>query len=296
MNTPYIGRFAPSPSGPLHFGSLIAALASYLDARAHDGQWLVRMEDIDPPREVPGAARAILKTLEAHQLEWDGEVLYQSHRSDAYNHYLDQLAQQDLSYRCNCTRQRLKELVGVYDQHCLQNPPKKDAPAAIRLRTDSKQHHGNFLDIFQGEQIDNTAEEGDFVIHRKDGLYAYQLAVTVDDAYQNITHVIRGSDLLSTTCRQRYLHQLLGFTPPQYGHFPVAVNADGNKLSKQNHAPAVDSTKASQNLAHAFQFLNHELPIELEKAPASEQLQWGVRHWQRKKIPATLAKNHQTQS
>ncbi len=248
------------------------------------------MEDIDPPREIPGAADAILRTLEKHQLTWDGEVLYQSSRNDAYDHYLEQLLQQGLSYRCNCTRQRLKGLSGTYDQHCLTTPPNQNSPAAIRLRADCHHRLNNgFHDIFQGEKIDNVQPEGDFVIHRKDGLYAYQLAVVIDDAFQNISHVIRGSDLLSTTCRQRYLLQLLEFAPPQYGHFPVAINTQGNKLSKQNHAPAIDDTNPYENLAMAFQFLSHPLPTALRTAPVNEQLQWGITHWQRKKIPATLA-------
>lgn len=283
----YTGRFAPSPSGPLHFGSLVAALASFLDARAHQGKWLVRMEDIDPPREIPGAADAILKTLETHQLFWDSEVLYQSNRHEAYRDTLDNLQQQNLGYLCNCTRQRLKSLSGLYDQHCLQTKPPANEPCAVRLRTD-KAGELQFTDIFQGPQQENLQLSGDFVIHRKDGLFAYQLAVVVDDAYQKISHVIRGSDLLDTTCRQQYLLTLLGEQLPSYGHFPVAVNIDGNKLSKQNHAPAIDSKLASKNLCQAFDFLQHPLPTELKTAPAQEQLTWGIQHWQRGKIPQRL--------
>lgn len=257
---PYVGRFAPSPTGPLHFGSLVCALASYLDAKQHNGKWLLRIEDIDPPREPPGAADAIKRTLESHGLFWDGEVRYQSTRSEAYWECLNKLATLDLTYPCNCTRARLAPLRGCYGGYCRRNPPSQNEPCALRLKvTDlpaAFRHLDNqieFYDRICGLQRENLAEaSGDFVIHRKDGLFAYQLAVVVDDIDQNITDIVRGDDLLDTTARQIFLYHILGHTPPTYAHIPVIKDSNGNKLSKQNHAPAVNDTTPLQNLCNAL--------------------------------------------
>lgn len=292
----YIGRFAPSPTGLLHFGSLIGALASYCDARAAQGQWLLRMEDLDPPREQLGAAEAILKTLEAHGLYWDGEVLYQSQRLDAYQTALEHLQQNALVYPCICSRKELQNIGGVYPGYCLNHPPMKNAAAAIRVKTSSSQflidgnNAINYDDVFFGPQhIDLCQSVGDFIIKRRDGLFAYQLAVVVDDAFQNITHVIRGSDLLSSTPMQIHLQHCLGFATPQYGHFPVASNSKGQKLSKQHHAKALNNKLANKNLFRALDFLQQQPPPELAEAPKADILSWACQYWDRRKIPAVTA-------
>jgi glutamyl-Q tRNA(Asp) synthetase len=262
---PYIGRFAPSPTGPLHFGSLVCALASYLDAKHHGGKWLLRIEDIDPPREQPGAAESIKRTLEAHGLYWDGEVRYQSQRSDAYWACLNELKKLDLIYPCNCTRARLASLNGPYDGHCRHHPPAAGEACALRLKVtdlpEAFRHIDNkieFRDRICGVQSEDIEKiSGDFVIHRKDGLFAYQLAVVVDDIDQGITDVVRGDDLLDTTARQIFLYRILGKTPPSYAHIPVIRDEKGNKLSKQNHAPEVDDSEPQKNLKVALRALGH---------------------------------------
>lgn len=282
----YIGRFAPSPTGPLHLGSLVAALASFLDARAHQGQWLLRMEDIDPPREQAGAAEGILRCLEAHHLHWDGNVLYQSTRHNAYRDALQQLNQQSLTYYCTCSRQALQG-EAIYNGHCQSLHHDANTPSAIRLNAGAalKQIQANpelmFEDLIQGPQQQNLLTEvGDFVIHRKEALFAYQLAVVVDDIFQSITHVIRGADLLESTARQRLLFKLLGNTPPTFGHIPLVLNEAGQKLSKQNFAPALNHHSASDNLYRALTLLNQAPPTELQGESPSRILDWAIAHWQ----------------
>lgn len=284
----YRGRFAPSPSGPLHFGSLVSALASYLDAKANQGLWLVRMEDIDPPREMPGAADTILSQLEQHGLRWDKTVLYQSKRSKAYLSVLEELKQANQIYHCQCSRQQLKDHQGIHNYHC--ELLDSSAPSALRLSI-QKPFQISFNDIFQGNQHqDIMSEVGDMVLYRKDQLFAYQLAVVIDDAYQQITHVIRGSDLLSSTPRQIYLQQQLKLPTPQYGHIPVAVNPSGQKLSKQNHAKSIDHNTSEKNLATAMRWLGLPLPESLPYACCEELLTWGISHWQRNEVPKTQEK------
>lgn len=284
----YIGRFAPSPSGPLHFGSLVCALASYLDAKHHNGQWLVRIEDIDPPREQAGASEHILTTLKAHELHWDQSTLYQSHRSDLYLDTLNKLTQRNLIYRCSCTRQRLKRLPVNYDQHCLHTPPPASTQAALRLNTveglaltaSTTIQTGTqreFTDLIQGKVQEDFSASGDFVVHRKDGYFAYQTAVTVDDINQGITHVIRGNDLLNTTPQQILLHHLLDATPPQYGHIPVIIGDNNIKLSKQNHAPAIDNHTPTKNLILAMRALNMHPPTH--NITITSLLTWAIEHW-----------------
>ncbi|MCL4130914.1 UNVERIFIED_CONTAM: hypothetical protein GTU68_005695 [Idotea baltica] len=288
----YIGRFAPSPSGPLHFGSLVSALASYLDAKANSGQWLVRMEDIDPPREIPGAADIILRQLQQHGLQWDGQVLYQSQRSDAYLSVLKQLQQAGLIYPCQCSRQQLKENGGIHNDRCeIQDP---SAPSALRLSVVDP-YQIKFNDIFQGSQHQDIKHQiGDMVLYRKDNLFAYQLAVVIDDTHQKITHVIRGSDLLDSTPRQIYLQQQLKLPTPVYGHIPVAINCEGQKLSKQNLAVAIDNKAAQNNLATAICWLGLPLPNNLIStknstlAHCDKLLVWAIEHWQRDMIPPIL--------
>lgn len=280
----YVGRFAPSPTGPLHFGSLVCALASYLDAKRHGGKWLLRIEDIDPPREQPGSADSIKRALEAHGLLWDGEIRYQSQRSEAYWDCLNQLKKLDLLYRCNCTRARLAPLNGRYDSHCRRSPPAVDEPCALRLKvTDlppAFTHIANkirFSDRICGEQYEDIEQvSGDFIIHRKDGFFAYQLAVVVDDIDQGITNVVRGDDLLDTTARQIFLYRLLGKEPPSYAHIPVVKDEYGNKLSKQNHAPAVENRTAVANLYYALGKLNLDIK---EIASLTEMLSHATTHW-----------------
>jgi len=285
---PYRGRFAPSPSGPLHFGSLVCALASYLDAKANHGKWLVRIEDIDPPREQKGASESILETLQAHGLFWDEELLYQSSRSEAYQKTLAYFLENNLAYRCACTRKRLLDLPGVYDGYCLNTRPQKNQAAALRLNLKSclRQIHSktSFIDLIQGEQSDSLKQTGDFVIHRKDGLFAYQLAVVIDDIAQEITRVVRGVDLLDTTSQQLYLFQLLGRSQPQYAHIPVLVDTTGNKLSKQNHAIPVANQNALENLRTAFQLLGMQTSSTLAN-DIPRLLEWGIAHWNLENVP-----------
>lgn len=272
-NTGYVGRFAPSPSGPLHFGSLVCALASYLDAKQNAGKWLVRIEDIDPPREQIGASDKILRCLEAHGLHWDGPVRYQSQRGEAYREVLTQLKAEDLTYPCSCTRKRLMLLQGCYDGFCRTHPISEAEPTAVRLKVhDLPPHYRHistdlsFYDSVAGNISENLAHKGDFVIHRKDGLFAYQLAVVVDDIDQGISHVVRGDDLLDTTTKQIFLYHLLDQTAPAFAHIPVVLDACGNKLSKQNHAPAVDNTTAAENLVEALA----QLGLPVTNAPSDQ--------------------------
>jgi glutamyl-Q tRNA(Asp) synthetase len=281
---PYIGRFAPSPTGPLHFGSLVCALASYLDARHHGGKWLLRIEDIDPPREQSGAADAIKRTLEAHGLCWDGEVRYQSQRSEAYWECINELKKLDLVYPCNCTRARLASLKGPYDGHCRRHPPAAGEACALRLKVSDLppafrqlDTQISFHDRVRGIQSENLETvSGDFVIHRKDGFFAYQLAVVVDDIDQGITDIVRGDDLLDTTARQIFLYYILGKKPPSFAHIPVIRDEHGNKLSKQNHASAVDNANYQNNLHDALRALG----INLEKKNTLPALlQEAAIHW-----------------
>lgn len=279
---PYRGRFAPSPSGPLHFGSLIAALASYLDAKHHQGKWLVRIEDIDPPREQPGADTLILKTLEAYGLYWDEAVLYQSQQTSYYLEQLNDLAEQHQSYFCHCTRAQIKAMGGIYNGNC--KPLNLTANnAAIRLANTAKV--ARFTDLIQGEvRVDENFAAEDFILRRRDGLFAYQLAVVLDDVAQNISHVVRGSDLLWPTVRQCTLYQQLNQAVPQFAHFPVAATKTGFKLSKQNKAPALDVHQPQQTLLNALAFLNQTIAPEMATASVEQILQFAINHWQRERI------------
>lgn len=291
----YVGRFAPSPSGPLHMGSLLCALASFLDAKAHHGSWLLRIEDIDPPREIEGASEAILHALSSHGLYWDGDILYQSQRSQAYHQALQQLAQRDLSYRCSCTRKRLNQLEHNYDNHCRELSIDQNTPCAIRLHTanactvaGSDNVQITFEDLIQGHQTEDFATTGDFVIHRKDGLFAYQLAVVVDDIYQGITDIVRGSDLLDTTAKQVLLMRAFASGTPRYAHIPLLVNQQGLKLSKQNHAEALAPNSAHANIIQCLQYLGMSPPQTLHTHTLDEILQWAIEHWSLRHIPRSL--------
>ncbi|TCI04764.1 tRNA glutamyl-Q(34) synthetase GluQRS [Corallincola luteus] len=275
---PYRGRFAPSPSGPLHFGSLVAAVGSYMQARANRGQWLVRIENIDPPREMPGATDIILRQLELFGLHWDESLLYQSDRSQAYDETLQRLADAGLSYHCNCTRKSIMARGGYYSGHCR----KRDlGPDNTALRFVNHHPVAEFDDQLQGKIIlpSDFANE-DFIIRRRDGLYAYQLAVVVDDIDTGITEVVRGADLITPTGRQIAFFNALGSTAPDYLHLPLATHADGHKLSKQTHAPALREDQRVLELIDALKFLGQKVPNECQDGSVDEVLQWGVAHWQ----------------
>ncbi len=283
----YVGRFAPSPTGPLHFGSLVAALASYLDARAHSGQWLLRIDDLDRPRTVAGASPKIIHALRDHGLQWDGEICWQSQRNAAYASALGSLQNQQQVYFCDCTRAMLRAAHGRYTGRCRKRGLPQDTPSACRVKLD----HRNicFTDLFQGLQSSCPLQEsGDFVVRRKDGLFAYQLAVVLDDASSGITHVIRGADLIDSCSRQIYLQQLLGLSTPVYGHVPVATNIDGQKLSKQNLAPELDRHAAVDNLLAALRFLR-QAPVQTPQPDPASLLRWAVKHWRRDRVPRCKA-------
>ncbi len=291
---PCTGRFAPSPTGPLHFGSVVAAVGSFLEARRHGGRWLVRMEDLDPPREVPGAADDILRTLDALGLHWDGEVLYQSRRHEAYAEALARLQAGGRLYGCACSRREVAEASaaagrpGVYPGTCRNGVPGGRAPRALRLRVDGETV--GFADGIQGRVTVALAETvGDFVVRRADGLFAYHLAVVVDDAAQGVTQVVRGADLLGCTPAQIRLQNLLGLPVPAYAHLPVAVNAAGEKLSKQTGARPVDTARPGVVLVQALDFLGQDPPAELAAAPAAEVLAWALAHWDPARVPRAAA-------
>ncbi len=257
----YIGRFAPSPSGSLHFGSLVAAVGSYLRARACDGTWLLRIEDIDPPREVEGAADDIRRTLELFGLWWDGPALYQSQRFEAYDATVQQLLAQQEAYYCHCTRKQIQEnMAGVYNGHCRQH---QLHDGAVRLY--NRAAVAQFDDLLLGSiEVGADFAAEDYIIQRSDGLYAYQLAVVLDDAYQGVTEIVRGADLLEASCRQLTLYRQLGLTAPSFIHLPLAATKPGFKLSKQNHATALNKKQPQIELAAALAFLG-QAPVSLDK-------------------------------
>ncbi len=289
--SPYRGRFAPSPSGPLHFGSLVAAVGSYLDARTHAGQWLVRIEDLDPPRTRPGAAGKILAELEAYGMEWDGPVLQQSSRSDFYAEAIACLTRLHCLRACTCTRSALARLpenesrpAGTGEElfhpaECLAIDAPHGPGQTLRLRVPAGAIA--FDDRSLGPQsIDVAATTGDFVLQRRDGLYAYQLAVVVDDAAQGITDVVRGCDLLSSTARQLLLQRALGLPPVRYLHLPLAVDDRGLKLSKSAAAPAIDGRGGmAGQLVAVLDFLGQSPPAELTRAPLREIWDWARANW-----------------
>lgn len=282
MAIPYRGRFAPSPSGPLHAGSLVAALGSYLDARAANGAWLVRIEDIDPPREVAGADSLILKQLEAHGLTWDENVRYQSKQSPLYARNLSLLENHHLLYACDCSRKAIKARAPFYTGYC-QNKGLALNGNAIRLI--NREPITSFNDRAHGcFKVDADYAAEDFLLKRRDGLWAYQLAVVSDDRDQGITHIVRGSDLLVPSAWQLTLWHTLNevsqaYSLPSLMHLPLVSGPDGRKLSKQNHAPALDLSMAESNLSNAIRGLGMKLPRELADAPVAEQINWAIAAW-----------------
>ena len=290
---PVVGRFAPSPTGPLHFGTLLAALGSYLLAKCAGGKWLLRVEDLDSPRVVAGSTNTMLRLLEQLGFEWDGEVVYQSHRFERYRQILDQLRQQGQVFDCNCTRREILasaphsgEEGAVYPGTCRDGVCGSRAECAVRLRVPDENiiyHDGIF-----GEQRQNLKNEvGDFVLHRVDGLFAYQLAVVVDDIDTGVTQIVRGADLLSSTPRQIYLYRCLDVILPDYFHLPLAFGDNGKKLSKRNGAIGlVDSENGANMLWRALDFLGQLPPDELFNATPSELFSWGQENFHPGKIPA----------
>lgn len=287
----YTGRFAPSPTGLLHIGSLLTAAASYADARSNGGKWLVRMEALDPPREMRGAKSHILHTLEAFGFEWDGEVAYQSHRYALYEETLCRLQTAGLVYPCHCSRKDWQAGARrgadgfVYNGRC-RHPGQRPAPQgkqpAWRIRVPDRII--GFSDGIVGGYAQNLARDiGDFVLLRADGYWAYQLAVVADDAEQGVTHIVRGQDLLVSTPRQIYLQQCLGVPTPQYAHLPLLTNAQGQKWSKQTLAPALDLNRREQLLRQVFRYL--KLPEAPETDRPAELLDWAVAHWDMDKVP-----------
>lgn len=286
-NIPYIGRFAPSPTGPLHFGSLLAALASYLDAQSHNGKWLIRMEDLDPPREMPNAKERILEALDTYQLFSDEPIIYQSQRSDIYQQVLNQLIKNNLVFPCSCSRKQLNAVNGIHFGNCYS---KIDSSApAFAWRFNCQLPSGLYQDrtdnIYFKDALQDRFEQslqkdiGDFVVKRKDHLWAYQLAMVIDDYHQGVTHVVRGIDLIDSTLRQNMLQTALNYTVPNYAHIPVACAENGQKLSKQNLAPALDLTNPSENLWLALSWLGQKPPEILRTASVKEILFWGTTHW-----------------
>jgi glutamyl-Q tRNA(Asp) synthetase len=294
----YRGRFAPSPTGPLHFGSLVTALASYLDAKHNQGKWLVRIEDIDVPRTIPGAAEDILQTLERFGLQSDEPVLYQSLRASHYEAALQTLKLSGAAYPCTCSRKEILQHEfesRIYRGRC-RNGVKADRRArAWRIRTDHRtelthpslagEHLIQYIDALQGSVQQYLEKEvGDFVVRRADGLIAYQLAVVVDDHLQGITHVVRGADLLTSTPRQIYLQQLLGYSTPVYMHLPLAVDAQGRKLSKQTLAAPVDSRQPVATLLRVLDFLRQNPPAELAGNGLIPVLEWAGSNWNKNQL------------
>ncbi|MGZ4954741.1 MAG: tRNA glutamyl-Q(34) synthetase GluQRS [Methylobacter sp.] len=312
-----MGRFAPSPTGPLHLGSLYTALAGFLQARSQQGLWLLRIDDLDIPRNVKGSADAILKTLESFGLYWDGEVYYQSRHIDIYNDIINGLQNNKLIYACTCSRKTLaasnrgQSQFGIYPGICrdrqplpaavgndgsaaigttvrmqeveqrreqLPKEPMRHSPHALRIKADNRII--TFQDELQGRISHNLAEQdGDFIVKRKDGIIAYQFAVVIDDDLQRVNHIVRGFDLLDETPKQIYLQQLLGFPTPGYMHVPVIIDEQGYKLSKQTQAMAVDLTSPDRVIFELLVLLKQNPPIELQQAPITELLGWAIEHW-----------------
>lgn len=284
-NHHWVGRFAPSPSGSFHFGTLVAALGSYAIARQQKGKWLLRIEDLDPPREVAGASQQILSTLEGFGFEWDGEVVYQSQRYAIYQQYLQQLQQLDISYPCDCSRRQVRERnQGIYDGYCRERDKQTIADKhAIRVKFNSQ--HSRFIDQIFGEMIFNRAEDlQDFIVFRRDGLFAYQLAVVVDDILQQVNHVVRGADIVDSVPRQNFLYACFQHPAPEYFHLPLAMDHQGAKLSKRAFSPALHAKDASHWLLLALKHLGQKTPPELQQALPAEILAWTVENWQTDRV------------
>ncbi|GFD83237.1 glutamyl-Q tRNA(Asp) synthetase [Tenacibaculum sp. KUL118] len=309
MHNTYVGRFAPSPSGQLHFGSLVTAVASYLDAKHHGGKWLLRMEDIDEPRCIAGIDKDILVTLEAHGLHWDDAVIYQSQQHTRYQAVLDALINEGRAYRCTCTRKQIKAMGGVYDGRCRDKSNATllaidEENSAIRLKLDTQLEA--FNDVIMGvvepqpvhlqnsshhaltnPAINGSQQAEDVVLKRRDGLFSYNLVVILDDVFQHVNHVIRGCDLIDVTPLQRAVYQALGYDAPEYGHIPVAAVAPGRKLSKQNRAAPVDNKTPIENIVRVMNFLGFSFPNAAAFDDVNTVLTEAISLWNRKKVVKT---------
>ena len=288
---PYVGRFAPSPTGPLHFGSLVAAVASYLQARVNHGRWLLRIEDIDPPREQAGATEQIIEALGRYGFEWDGDTLFQSSSREAHQEALQYLLEHHFAYRCRCSRRDLANVARgplgtIYPGTCRAGC--EPGEAAIRVRTTDSQI--TFEDELQGPIVSSLeSESGDFVVRRRDGLIAYQLAVVVDDEIQGITEVVRGIDLLDSTPRQIWLQQLLGYRTLNYMHIPVITHSDGDKLSKLTGAAAIPLDAIEKTLVAALVALQQEPPPNLAQNTVEKIWNWAENNWSPEKLSGRKA-------
>ena len=277
----YIGRFAPSPTGFLHKGSLIAAIASYCDAMKNKGEWLVRIEDIDPPREITGASKGILKTLKNYGFHFKKEVLYQSSRYQAYTQILDQLKEKSVVYACACSRADLKNKT-IESHICRNSILTVTPPFNYKCKVANTDIH--FSDLIQGEYSANLFQDcGDFVLKRKDNLFSYQLAVVADDNYQGITHIVRGIDLIDSTPWQIYLNSLLGYKQPIYAHIPILTDDKGQKLSKQSHAKEIDNENPLETLINTYQYLN-QTPFTQKPQTIDQFWRHAISHWKLNKI------------
>ena len=290
-STPIIGRFAPTPSGPLHFGSLVSALASYCQAKSQQGQWLIRIEDVDTPRIVDGSALQILNQLEAFGFEWDGEIIYQSDQFERYEAATQRFLEQGNAFYCQCSRRNIRQA------KARSGPLGLIYPGTCRTSQLDKQNHSirintecagiiDYTDLLLGQVKINIPEQiGDFVIYRADNIYAYHLAVVMDDELQRINQVVRGADLLEATCVHLYLQHLLGFKPPEYLHVPLVRNDNGNKLSKQTGATALDTSQAAALLLEALRVLGQPIEQGLDQGTPSEVVEQAVRSWDYRRIP-----------
>ncbi|MCF7987876.1 MAG: tRNA glutamyl-Q(34) synthetase GluQRS [Methylovulum sp.] len=270
-----IGRFAPSPTGPLHLGSLYTALASFLAARSQQGQWLLRIDDLDTPRNCKGSIESILTTLDIYGLHWDRDVFYQSQQLTHYEDALNQLEALNKLYPCVCSRKMLEST--RYAGHCRHLSAVPSTAFALRVKTDAQWL--SFDDELQGTVRAQADDQGDFIIKRKDQIFAYQFAVVIDDAQQHVNQVVRGCDLLDSTPKQLYLQQLLGLPRPHYLHVPIIIDQQGQKLSKQTLANAVSLKSPAKVLFHLLNLLKQQPPRELEYASTQEVLAWGILHW-----------------
>jgi len=281
----YKGRFAPSPTGAVHYGTLIAAVGSYLQARTNRGQWYLRIDDIDRTRKIEGADTAIIKTMESFGFEWDGEIVYQSSQTEYYQQALEQLMSHSLVFPCLCSRKQLAESHSeVYPGTCRNRQLPESKQHALRIR--AKNIDISFNDAVMGPQQQNIEKQcGDFIIKRRDGLFAYQLAIVVDDAMQNITEIVRGADLLASTPRQIYLQQLLHYPTPDYCHLPLAVDAAGNKISKSAGATRININNREKLLLSVLDFLGQQPPDELAKCTLNDIWAWAIKHWKLSLVP-----------
>jgi glutamyl-Q tRNA(Asp) synthetase len=274
----YVGRFAPSPTGPLHLGSLVAAVGSYLDARKAGGRWLLRMEDLDTARVVPGCSDEILRTLEDFGLCWDGEVEYQSRRTPLYAEALNSLRTRGLTFECSCSRRELTTNSETGYPGTCRTRPTRCGPTATRFKVDDSAVV-SFDDAVQGACRFEMRALGDTVIRRRDGAFAYQLAVVVDDADQGVSDIIRGADLLQSTAWQIQLQQALQLPRPRYGHLPLVVEAARGKLAKSRRSLAIEPALAPSQLSQALCLLQHKPPAGLHRAHPAALLDWASAHW-----------------